>query len=101
MLLSKVGHVQFSVFLDNWNSTSCLYIPVSLHKMASPILEQLAPCFPSNHGEALADRWLVHIFPKCAMEPTMTQCEQMCGCIASTFGFLMQTLLLVSCLAVV
>lgn len=72
---SKVGQVQFSVCEGKRDSTACLHTP-ELPQTPWPhlccFLEQVVLCCPSNHAQTLSGRGLTDIFPKCALELTVT-----------------------------
>lgn len=70
IVISKVGQVQFSVC-----EGKCFHTPRPPQTQwphPYSLLEQLVPCCLSDHAQALSGRGLLHIFPKCATELTMT-----------------------------
>lgn len=69
IVISKVGQVQFSV-----RASASIHLDPPQTQWPHPysLLEQLVPCCLSDHAQALSGRGLLHIFPKCATELTMT-----------------------------
>lgn len=62
MLINKVGHVQFSVFLEKWNSTTCLHTPgFPCKKWPHPYLNNLCRYTPQTMlRHWLAEGWFMY-----------------------------------------